>query len=51
MDGCNWTFKLTIPMKKGMTASASLKETVPLKILDHCKRPPEKMMVRLQVLL
>ena len=37
MDGCNWTFELTIPMKKGMTASASLKETVPLKILDHCK--------------
>ena len=35
-------------MKKGMTASAFLKETVPLKILDHCKWPPEKMMVQLK---
>ena len=31
-----------------MTASACLKETVPLKILDHCKWPPEIMMVPLK---
>ena len=35
-------------MKKGMTASACLKETVPSKILDHCKWPPEIMMVSLK---
>ena len=35
-------------MRKGMTASACLKETVPLKILDHCKWPPEKVMVQLK---
>ena len=35
-------------MKKGMTASACLKDTVPLKILDHGRWPPEKMMVQLK---
>ena len=35
-------------MKKGMTASACLKETISLKMLDHCKWPPEKMMVQLK---
>ena len=35
-------------MKKEVTASACLKETVPLKTLDHCKWPPEKMMVQLK---
>ena len=37
-----------MPMKKGMTASSCLKETqYPSKILDHCKWPPEIMMVPL----
>ena len=31
-----------------MTASACLKEAVPLKILDHCKWPPEIMVVPLK---
>ena len=35
-------------MKEGMTASACLKETVPLKILDYCKWPPEIMTVPLK---
>ena len=39
----------SIPMKKGMTASALLKRnTVPLKILDHCKSPPDIMMAPLK---
>ena len=39
----------SIPLKKGMTTSACFKETsVLLKILDHCKRPPEKMTVVLK---
>ena len=48
MDGCNWTYELTQCLEKGMTASACLKETVPLKVLDHCKWSPEKMMVQLK---
>ena len=32
----------SILMEKGMTANACLKETVPLKILDHCKWLPAK---------
>ena len=39
----------SIPLKKEMTASACLKKnTVPLKILDHCKWPPKIMMVPLK---
>ena len=35
-------------MKKRMTPSACLKNTVPSKILEHCKWPPEIMMVTLK---
>ena len=49
MDGCNWNYELTqYHWKKRMTTSACFKETVLLKILDHCKRPPEIMTVPLK---
>ena len=38
----------SIPLKIGMNARACLKETVPLKILDHCKWPPKIMVVPLK---
>ena len=46
----------SIDLKKEMTASVCFKETdttsnllaEPLKILDHCKRPPEIMMIPLK---
>ena len=38
----------SIPLKKGMTTSACFKETLLLKIPDHCKRPPEIMTVPLK---
>ena len=35
-------------MKIGMSASLFKRNTVPLKILDHCKWPPEKMIVQIK---
>ena len=43
MDGCNWSCELTQYI---WTVSACLKEN--LKILDHCKWPPEIIMVPLK---
>ena len=49
MDGCNWTCGLTQYIwKKSWLQVLFKRNTVPLKTQDHCKWPPEKVMVQLK---
>ena len=44
MDRCSWNWKLTLFLwKKGWLQELVQRNTAPLKILDHCKWPPETM--------
>ena len=49
VHGWNWTCELTLYLwKKDNCKCLFKRNTVPMKILDHCKWPPETMMVQLK---